>query len=64
MGLTTSCHPLSWREFHLYGVKGPPMNRNPIRTTAPSQIRVIVESLPQVVDGLVAGFGTSVNENT
>lgn len=33
-------------------------------TTTSSKIGVVVESLPEVVDRLVAGLGTGIDENT
>jgi hypothetical protein len=33
-------------------------------TTATSQVLVVIESLPQIIYRLVAGLGTSVNEDT
>jgi hypothetical protein len=33
-------------------------------TTTSSKVGVVVESLPEVVDRLVAGLGTGIDENT
>ena len=33
-------------------------------TTASTEVRIVVEGLPQVVDGLAAGLRTGVDENT
>ena len=33
-------------------------------TTATSEIFIVIEGLPKVVNGFVSGFSTGVNENT
>ena len=41
-----------------------PLNHSVNFTTASSQMRVVVEGLPEVVDRLASGLGTGINKNT